>query len=130
MQGETQVREKVGLCQIVVDFWKIDRGRGWGWRLLEICRKRLGFVARLNSFDVGHVGRVEQLGPEDCKRELRCGTKDLPYAWWNYALPIGASDHVIAGLIPGGTASDIAEIVGIAVNKLNRVVPRLFHRRH
>ncbi|MOA26116.1 hypothetical protein D3C78_1468860 [compost metagenome] len=130
LQGETQVREKVGLCQISIDFWKVDRWRGRRCGLFKIRRKRLCLVARLNSYDVGHVGRVEQLGPKDREWKFSSGTKYLSYTWWNRALPMGASDHVIAGLIPSGTASDVAEIVGIAVNKLNRVVPRLFHRRH
>ncbi|MNQ86911.1 hypothetical protein D3C85_1021170 [compost metagenome] len=90
----------------------------------------MGFVARLDSHNVRHICRVEELGAKDRKGKLRTGAKDLSYARWGRPLPIGPDDHVIAGVLPRGAASNVAKIEGAAVNKLNRVVPRFFHTRH
>ena len=43
------------------------------------------------------------------------------------ALPVGPDDHVVAGLTAGGAAADVAEIEGVAVFELHRVVAALLH---
>ncbi|MNQ89375.1 hypothetical protein D3C85_1046820 [compost metagenome] len=61
---------------------------------------------------------------------MRAGTKHLLDSRWGHALPIGADHHVIAGFAAGGSAADVTEVVGIAIDELQRVVTLFLHRWH
>ena len=46
------------------------------------------------------------------------------------ALPVRSNHEVIAGVIASGAAADVAIVVGVAIDELNRVVAFLLNGRH
>ncbi|MCY1223907.1 hypothetical protein D9M72_360470 [compost metagenome] len=92
--------------------------------------KRLRLVAGLNFLDVRHVVGVEELGTESRERERRRRSEDLLDSGGRFPFPIGADHQIVARLGPRGARADVAEIVGVAVDQLDRVVAVLFDRRH
>ena len=109
---------------------EIDLRRGGRGGLLQESGKRPRLVAGLNLLDVRHVAGIEELRADKRERERRRRSEDLLDPGGRSAFPVGADHQIVARLGPRGAGADIAEIVGVAVDQLDRVVAVLFDRRH
>src|SRR5271169_2484152 len=129
LQRKVEILEEVFLHEFLVDLWEGDGRRGRRRRLLQIGRKGLHLISGLDFNHVFHVARVEQLGPVAYQRELRGRLEYLLDARRSFAFPVGSDDQVVASLIAGGTAANVAVIICVAIDELNDVVTPLFYRR-
>src|SRR3954464_4874374 len=101
---------------------ELDRRCG-GWRrLFEEGGKRLALVAGLDFLDVRHVAGVEELSAESREGERRSRPENLLDSSRCVTFPVGADHQIVARLSPRGARADVAEIVGVAVDQLDRVV--------
>ncbi len=130
LEGEREILVEVLLDRLTRGREEIDLRRGWRCRLFEESGKGPRLVARLHLFHVRHVVAIEELGSIDGERERGRRGKDRLDPCRRRAVPARADDEIVAGIAPRGAAADVAEVVGIAVGQLYRVVALLRHRGH
>ena len=108
---------------------EVDRRCGRGRRLVQKHRQRRDLVAGLDLLDAVEFGRAEQLRAVQHEGQVGVGANDLVDALGLVALPVRPGQQVLAAAVAGGATADIGEVVGVAVDELQRVVPVLLDRR-
>ena len=76
------------------------------------------------------VSGVEQLGAVEGQGQIRFGANHLRDARRRAALPVGTSNQEGATAVPGGTAAEIGEVVGVEIDQLDAPVALLLDRGH
>ena len=124
-RAASRYSKKLSLIPAVVAGRKSIAGAAGGAGCLRKAESGCSLVSGLDLLDVRHVVRVEELGADKRERERRRRPEDLLDPGGRFAFPVGADDQIVAGLGPGGAGADVAEVVGVAVDQLDRVVALL-----
>src|SRR6266480_1715450 len=130
LEGSVQILVEVFLDSLGGSRDEIDLWRGWRRGLFQILGERLNFVARLHLLHVRHVPWIKELSAEKGEGEGGRRGKDFLDPRRHLAFPTGADHEIVARIVTGGPAADIAIVIGIAVDQLHRVVAFLFHCWH
>src|SRR6266550_4431372 len=130
LKGGVQILVEVFLDSPGASGEEIDLWRGRRRGLLEERGERLRLVSRLHPLYVRHVPGIKELSAEKSEGEGGRRGKDFLDPRRHLAYPAGANHEIVARIVAGGPAADIAIVIGIAVDQLHRVVAFLFHCWH
>src|SRR6266446_4195932 len=130
LEGSVQILVEVFLDPLGGSRDEIDLRRGRRPGLLEELGKRLRLVARLHLLHVRHVPWIKELSAEKGEGEGGRRGKDFLDPRGHLAFPAGTNHEIVARVVTGGPAADIAIVIGIAVDQLHLVVAFLFHCWH
>src|SRR6266550_6098218 len=127
LEGSVQILVEVFLDSLGGSRDEIDLWRGRRRGLLEERGERLRLVSRLNFLYVRHVPGIKELSAEKSEGEGGRRGKDFLDPRRHLAYPAGANHEIVARIVAGGPAADIAIVIGIAIDELDRVVAFFFH---
>src|SRR5882724_12498577 len=130
LEGSVQILVEVFLDSLGGSWDEIDLWRGRRRGLLEERGERLRLVARLHLLYVRQVPWIKELSAEKGEGEGGRRGKDFLDPRRHLAFPTGANHEIVARIVTGGPAADIAIVVGIAVDQLHRVVALFSHCWH
>src|SRR6266513_1678486 len=114
LQGGVQILVEVFLDCLSGSREEVNLGRGRRRGLLEESGERLCLVARLHLLYVRHVPGIKELSAEKGEGEGGRRVKDFLDPRRHLAFPTGANHEIVARLVTGGPAADIAIVIGIA----------------
>src|SRR6266513_4337135 len=114
LEGSVQILVEVFLDSLGGSRDEIDLWRGRRRGLLEERGERLRLVSRLNFLHVPHVLGIKELGAEKGEGEGSRRGKDFLDPRRHLAFPVRTDDQIIARIVAGGPAADVAIVIGIA----------------
>ena len=93
--------QELGVARVSLGSGPMRATLGLLRRLAEELRQGLDFVARLDPLHVVDVAGIEELGPDEQKRELRLGAYHRSYVRRFCAVPVRPGKQEAAGAVAG-----------------------------